>query len=367
MTELAFQVETHPTTSRAKGARPKPRVWLAGSFAAMAAPGGGETQLVSLARALRETGVDARLWRPWEDDWREVDCLHLVGSQREHLPIARLAKARGVAVVVSTVAWFDLRSYWDEPRKLIGRLSACARYAARAVCPRLPSWRRELYHLADRLLPNSKAEARQLARLFGVPAERITVVPNGADPRFATVTHDEFLARTGLREFVLYAGRIEPRKNQLGFLRAMRGARVPIVVMGDAVPGSEWYAALCRREADSSVRFIPRIDHDSTLLSSAYAAASCVALASRFETPGLVALEAGMTGMPLVLPEVGAAREYFGDMARYVRHDDAAGIRRAVMAAHVSPRDPRLATLVRDNYSWQAVAKATRGVYAAVV
>src|SRR5262249_18494063 len=160
-----------------------------------------------------------------------------------------------------------------------------------------------LYRDVDLLLPNSQAEAEQLLRYFDVRPEQVHVVPNGADERFVSAAPQRFASLVGVRNFVLYAGRIEPRKNQLGFLSAMHGTDVPIVTLGDVVPGHEAYLARCRRMAGDNVKFIDRIGHDDPLLPSAYAACGCLALASWFETPGLVALEAGMSGVPLVLPE----------------------------------------------------------------
>ena len=362
------QTETMPAARPRETAAPRgPNVLIAGKLTALDAPGGGEIQLLAMARELPSVGVHARLWRPWEEPLEGADLLHLFGSLPEHLPVVEAARRRGLRVALSTIAWFDSAAYWRGSRSLLGRLRACAGFFARAAWPRLPSWRRRLYHAVDLLLPNSNAEARQLIRYFGVPAERIHVVPNGADERFAQSGPCAFAGRIGSRGFVLYAGRIEPRKNQLGFLRAMRGTGVPIVVLGDAVPGCEAYLAACRRVAGPDVRFVGRIDHDDPLLASAYAACGCLVLASWYETPGLVALEAAMSGTPLVLPTGGCAREYFGDDALYVKPGDRAGIRRAVLAALDRARDPGLAQRVRRCFSWKAAAEATRQAYRRVL
>jgi len=134
-------------------------------------------------------------------------------------------------------------------------------------------------------------------------------------------------------------------------------------VLGDPVPGHEAYFRACRRAAGPHVWFAGRVPHDSSLLASAYAACGCLALTSWFETPGLVALEAGMSGVPLVLPWGGSAPEYFGDLAQYVRPADRAGIRRAVLTALGQPRSPRLAELVRSQFTWRNVALATQAAY----
>lgn len=341
----------------------RPKVLLVGDLVAMVSPGGGETQLHETARALRGENVDARLWRPWEDDFAHVDAVHLFGSTRGAEAIARAARDAGKPVVLSPITWFDPRAMWQEAAPWHQRCGRVAKWWLRRSVRHHGSWRRRLYHLADALLPNSMAEASQLAKLFGVPWQRLHVVPNAADPRFANADPDAFVDRFGVADFVLYAGRIEPRKNQATFLRAMSGTDVPIVMLGDAVAEHSAYYDECRAIAGPNVTFVPRLEHDDPLLASAFAAARCLALCSWFETPGLVALEAALSGTPLVLGRRGSASEYFGPMATYVDPGDEGEIRRTVLAAHEQAPSSALAHLVRTEFSWQATAEATRKVY----
>ena len=371
MTDANFHKTEHQPAAAPSGlataVSSRRTVLLIGKPGAMDCPGGGEIQMLALARALPEVGVSARLWDAGKDSLAGVDCLHLFGSVPEHLPLVEAARRRGVPVVLSTIAWFELVNCLREPRPMIARLAACGRFMARAAFPRLPSWRRRLYRAVDLLLPNSNAEARQLVRHFRAAPQRIHVVPNGADPRFAAADPEPFARLVGGSGFVLYAGRIEPRKNQLGFLRAMRQTGVPTVMLGDVVPGHERYLAACRRMADRNVQFVPRIDHDDPLLAGAYAACGCLVLAGWYETPGLVALEAAMSGTPLVLPHGGCAREYFGPEATYVRPNDRPGIRRGVMDALARGRSRALAQFARGSFSWNAAAEVTREAYERVI
>ena len=336
---------------------------LAGKLTALEASGGGEVQMMATGRALRDLGLDAHCWRPWEERLAEARLLHLFGSQSEHLAVVEAARRQHVPVVLSTIAWFSLAGYWAEPRPLVRRLAACAGLAIRNWCPRVYSWRRKLYQSVDLLLPNSHAEAEQLVRCFGVPTRRIHVVPNGADPRFGAADPEPFARQVGGPGFVLCAGRIEPRKNQRALLRALHGSGLRVVLVGGVVPGHEAYLAECRRVADERVRFVGPLEHDDPRLASAYAACGCLALCSWYETPGLAALEAGMSGAPLVLPEGGSAREYFGPQAEYVRPTDLRGIRSAVTKALRRGRSKALAEHVAGSFSWAAAAGVTLEAY----
>ncbi len=339
----------------------RPRIFLAGKLTALESPGGSEVQMQSLVSSLRALRVEAQLWRPWQDPLAECHCLHLFGSLPEHQTLIQAARRQGVAVVLSTDAWLGPANgrHASWPMRLVSGL----RQATRAVCPWMPCWRRRLYHSVDVLIPNSHAEAKQLTRGFGVPNERVHIAPKGAASRFSDADPQPFIDVVGVRNFVLCAGRIEPRKNQLALLRAMQGTGTPVVLLGDVAPGCEAYFEACRQAGGKDAIFVPRLSHNDPLLASAYCASACLALCSWYETPGLAALEAAMSGTPLVLPEGGCADEYFGSLAHYVRPNDIGGIRRAVCAAVEQGRSPLLAEHVRHYLTWETAAHITCEAY----
>ena len=130
-------------------------------------------------------GVPVRPFSPWVDRLEDARLIHLFGMSREGLELARVARSRRVPVVISPICWFEPRALAAlAPSPMPGVLDL-AKWAARRAVPRLPGWRRELLQLSDAILPNSRAEARQLVRLFGTNRARIHVVLNGVDPRFA--------------------------------------------------------------------------------------------------------------------------------------------------------------------------------------
>jgi glycosyltransferase involved in cell wall biosynthesis len=225
-------------------------------------------------------------------------------------------------------------------------------------------WRAELLELADRILPNSEAEAAQLVRLFGVDRRRLAVVPNGVDERFAAAGPELFHELSSGEDFVLYAGRIEPRKNVLGLVRASRELGLRLVVLGDGVPGHEGYRRECVRIGGQAVSWWPRMDHEDPRLASAYAAARVFALVSWFETPGLSALEAALAGSRVVVTPFGSTREYFGDRVLYARPDRPHELQRRLASAWERPADPALSRHVAEHFTWPVVARRTAEAYA---
>lgn len=332
------------------------------SAASFQAPGGGEVQLLRTVAHLKRGGCDARLFSPWEDRIARARAIHLFGMSREGLELARVANEFDVPVVLSPIAWFDPSALIALAATRLRGACRAARWELKRLVPRWPSWRGELLDRSRAILPNSLAEADQLMRLFGVDHRRIHVVPNGVDARFLGADATLFRRIVG-GDFILYTGRIEPRKNVLGLIRSLRGRGVQLVMIGDPVPGHAEYAERCRVEGHGAVHWFSRMEHDDPLLASAYAAARVFAMPSWFETPGLSALEAAMAGAAVVITPIGSAREYFGEMAHYARPDRPAEIQRAVQAAWRAGPHPELAARIARNYSWSEVARRTSEVY----
>ncbi len=333
---------------------------------AMQRPGGGEVQLLKTAEYLDQLGAQVRLFDPWHDRLNRADWLHLFGTMPECLTMAREAKRLGVRIALSPISWYDPWVSWKLETTLARKCRGVSGWAARRYFPFIPSWRRELIHLADVLLPNSQAEARQLELLFGVDRSRICVVPNGVDARFADGDGEQFCSQFDIRDFVLLPGRIEPRKNQLAVLLALWGTGIPVVVLGDPHPDHKQYYLKCIRAADPGVMFVGQLEHESSLLASAYAASRVVVLASWFETPGLAALEGALAGARVVVTERGCTREYFGDAVGYVQPNDVMGIRTAVREAFTRRKTDDLSEAVLQSFLWDTVARKTLEAYQSV-
>ncbi|GAC1473439.1 MAG: glycosyltransferase [Isosphaeraceae bacterium] len=327
------------------------------------APGGGETQLVQTGRHLEARGLPIRPFSPWIDRLDEARLLHLFGMSREGLELGRVAHARGLPVVLSPICWYDPRALAALATNPLAAVCDVAKWAVQRAVSCRPSWRRALLNLSDAVLPNSQAEAHQLVQCFGTARDSIQVVPNGVEARFADADPQLFRDEQGAGDFVLYVGRIEPRKNVLGLVKASRAAGLPLVLIGDAPPGHEAYLRLCRSSGRRTDRWLPALDHDDPRLTSAYAAARVVALPSWFETPGLAALEGALAGRAVVVTPYGSAREYFGDRVLYARPGRITELVNALTVAWRRGPDPTLGRHVAERYLWSDVARQTAEVY----
>ena len=142
----------------------------------------------------------------------------------------------------------------------------------------------------------------------GDPAIRTVVIPNGIDPdRFANLSDTTKDGRT-----VLSVGAVKPRKGALELVRAMQFVRESMpdarcFIAGDT-EGDRNYAERVRTEIKvldlcENVILLGRVSDDE--LRMWYARADVFALPSmndgwRFEGFGLVLLEAGAAGLPVI-------------------------------------------------------------------
>jgi glycosyltransferase involved in cell wall biosynthesis len=334
-------------------------------------PGGHVVQIEKTAGALAAAGLHVRCDYSERPELSSVDVVHGFGLSPSEI---RLCHRHRVPVALSTIYWD--RSYRAEgqggrpsARALAGRAARAVRFAGSALRGRselvehsleVSAHERALatsYESADLLLPNAAGEGESIRRDLGVTTPMIPV-PNGVDPGFAAPAPP-----FADREYVLFVGRIDPHKNQLGAIRALRPTGIPLVLAGDDHPHHGDYARQCRDEGGDAVTFTGPVPHDSARLGELYRGARVHLLPSWFETTGLVSLEAALAGCSVVTTSRGHAREYLGDLAWYCDPRAPVSIEEAVRLAWKNPPDPALRQRVLDRYTWDHVAEATGAAY----
>lgn len=181
---------------------------------------------------------------------------------------------------------------------------------------------------ATRLIAVSRSTADDLQRLYGVPADRITLIHSGVDARMRPQPASAVTAvtgRLGLRgPYFLFVGRNHPRKNLAMLRRAFRDARgrglhATLVLAG---PGHD------DAPSDSVVAtdYVPPDE-----LSALYAGALALVMPSRFEGFGFPALEAMRCGTAVIASTAGALPEIVGGAGVLLAPDDVAAWSEAML------------------------------------
>jgi len=336
-------------------------------------PGGDTTQILQTKSGLERLGVTVELRSGLGLELESIDVVHLFHLDRlwEHLAVCRRLRAARVPTVLSTIYWpadeFDrggragvqgalARFFGSDNYQTLRLLQRCGLASPRTWDYRLLSFRAAARHLLATvavILPNSVSEQEMIEQRFGIRRPAV-IVPNAAAPgTFAPSPDEAACDRSG----VLCVGRIEPRKNQLALLEALRDSRIPLTLVGQAGRFSRRYAERCRRIAGPDVRFVGQCP--ATELRDLYRGARAHACVSWYETPGLASLEAALCGCSIVVTPGGCTREYFGDQAYYCRPDSPQSMRAAVETALAAEPSSDLAARVAREFNWDAAARST--------
>ena len=236
---------------------------------------------------------------------------------------------------------------------------------ARSEPPVAPPDNRVTAAIARVVLACGASERERL--LAGHPALRdVRIVPFGADLPAAgeAAAPGAFASAHGVRDYVLCVARLEPRKNQLMLLEALRDDPRPVVLVGGDFTYAPRYAELCRRFVRRGPTLV--LGRLSTaMLAAALREAALHCLPSWYELPGLVSLEAARAGTRVVASSWGALRDYLGETIDYCEPDDPASVAAAVTAA--LGRSPEAATARGAGFTWERTAAETLAIYEEIV
>ena len=230
---------------------------------------------------------------------------------------------------------------------------------------------------ARRIITDSYSTRNDLVRLWGVPADRISVVPIGVADEYRPVPVAEverFRRQRSLPDrFVLYLGTLEPRKNVMAVVEAFarwvqttRDRQVWLVVAG--AKGWDYQSIFARVQAlgiSNRVLFpgyVPAVE-----LPAWYRAAEVFLYPSLYEGFGLPPLEAMACGTPVITSNTSSLPEVVGDAALLVDPYDVEAIAEA-LARLLEDKELRQrlreAGLARARlFSWERTARETIAAY----
>lgn len=326
--------------------------------------GGLQIQVWETVEAVRRAGHDMRLIDPVRERFIDFDVVHVFSVVHGNHKIVRQAKDWARPVVMSAL----LRPMWT---RSLGKRAALAD----RIVGRLTNWEvsteyRQMHsalHLSDRCVALGDVERCSMIEAFGVPSDRIEVVPNGIPARFFEATAAKALAHFALDGgFVLCVASIEPHKNQLGLARALQGTGRMLVMVGQCMPANQQY--LAQVLALPGTRHLGSLSYDDPLLPSLYAAAGAFCLVSQSEVMPLVVLEALAAGTPAVM-----TKNHCMDVTsmaaclREVDPNDGTAVRTALEGVLAAPPSAASCRAAVAHLTWDAVAEQLVSVYRAVV
>jgi glycosyltransferase involved in cell wall biosynthesis len=299
-------------------------------------------------------------WRSMLDTWRLLrrarptllHLHHVWPSADRYLPV--LARSAGVPHLVVT-------------EHIVGYPNSDAQRVLK---------RRELAD-ADAVTAVCGAVAESVARDYGLPRERVQVVPNGADLPEESIEWPvarELRLSLGaglLKPLWVCAARLEEQKGHGVLLEAAadlhgRGVDFLLALAGDGSLRGALEARVAELGLERQVRFLGHVESIGPLL---LAADLCV-LPSLWEGLPLVLLEAMARGRPVLASAVGGVPETLEDgvHGRLVPPGDAAALARVLEEMKQRPdaarqMGMRAAERVRQHYTWPRVVESFEAVY----
>lgn len=326
--------------------------------------GGGEVLLDKTAEYLKKKGIEAKLFDPWHDKVENFDIIHFFGIGYFNYEFLKTVKTRGGKLVITPI-FPSLAGAGG----LIRKAYHCLCFAF-PVLKTPPELMRRNAAFADLILANSEIEKRDICSLLKADADKIKIVHYGADRRFLDAKPDMFRDRYKIKDYILCVARFDKKqKNQLNLIRAMRGSGIPMVFVGKPDKGMEDYYAVCKKESPEGTLFIDYLEQDSPMLGSCYAAARAFVVPSKFEYPGIAAMEAILAGCKrIAMTEIGSTKEYYKDYASYFNPYSLSDIRRIVLNAYNSePAGDPAKEYFKNNFLWENYISDVLGAYRSIV
>lgn len=244
-------------------------------------------------------------------------------------------------------------------------------------------WERAAYYrasirpsvrLADAIIADSEATARDLESYLALPRERTSVVPLGVDEGLAPSDAGAVKrarVKYGLPDkFFLYLGTIEPRKNLPRLIEAFDGIAAG-TDLDLVIAGREGWKPEATRRAFAEAARRDRIHFPGFIatedMAAVLTAARVFVWPSLWEGFGLPPLDAMACGIPVVTSSISSLPEVTGDAALLVDPLDVAAIGAAMKrAAH----DEELRTKLRTaglsrakQLTWRKTVEMTAAVY----
>ncbi len=332
---------------------------------AFQSPGGGTVQLLKTKEYLEKNKINVKLFNQWDDKIGNYDIIHNFGKSNNCYDVIHSAKLQKVPIAITPIYnWpsliYGLKENIGIKRKL--------KFIAYHIIKNnhlfdFISKTRIMLKEADIILPDSQAEAKLMIKHFNLDKRKIAIVPVGVEKSFKDAKKNLFIEKYGLKDFVLYVGRIEQRKNLIELIKIMNKINLPLVIIGNKVPDQINYYNICRKIAKKNIHFLGELEKDSKLLMSAYAATKVFVLPSFVETPGIATLEAGLAGANIVITERGSTREYFKNHVSYINPLNTTQIEKAIKLEYDKDKNRNLSKYIEKNFVWEVVIKKVIKAY----
>jgi glycosyltransferase involved in cell wall biosynthesis len=226
---------------------------------------------------------------------------------------------------------------------------------------------RTMLRTAHHLAVLNEIERDFIAERYGIPFEKMTIVPVGVEDKHFTATQDLFIETYGIQDFILFTGNIIPRKNPLRLAQALKKAGLKGVFIGKSVSSDTAYSKEFEDyvESCSNLLWIKGLSASDPLLASAYRASTAFCLPSFAEGQSGSSLEAMAARKPIVLADLPYSYQSCYSTIQRCNPKDIDDIARAVSAVVDNPG--KFISILPDVHRYSSIASQMADIYQKVV
>lgn len=174
---------------------------------------------------------------------------------------------------------------------------------------------------ADLIIAISEQTKQDIIKYLKVPEHKIHVIYQGCHNSFKEFIFPEFLENTKTKfnlpeRFILNVGTIEPRKNLINVVKALKDSEIPLVVVGKKQKNYFTKIENFLTKNKVNVQFLENVDMHE--LAAIYRMADIFIYPSFFEGFGIPVIEALFSGTPVISSNVSCLPEAGGKDSLYV-------------------------------------------------
>lgn len=301
---------------------------------------------------LERQGHEVIYVSPWvKQQWESYDIIHLIGYSEYLGCLANLA-SRNDNIVFSPIIdtkqslfSYKLASYWGIAKLRLKSTNYIIRQA-----------RNYISHWYVR----SKFEYQYVNKSYGVPAEKITIIPLS----YRITPPDIIKPR---EPFCLHVSKLtDSRKNVLRLVLAAEKYQFKLLLAGAISSEKDFEQIRAVIDRCANVQYLGKVSEEELL--SLYNKAKVFALPSINEGVGLVAVEAAVCGCNIVVTNVGGPKEYYSGMAYEINPCDIDEIGSSILSAMKDDKtQPQLSEYIKAHYSLEDCMEALVNSYDNVV
>ncbi len=216
---------------------------------------------------------------------------------------------------------------------------------------------------ADFIFPIAESEMVNIKKQLKIEKDKnFIVTPNGIDFNLSYETIDLSVYLKNIdfskRRYVISVGRIEPRKNQLGVIRALKDTEIGVIFVGDLNKKHKKYCKEFLKNIDSDKYiYLGKVEHN--IIMNLYKQVNVSVLPSWFEVTSLVDLEAYLSGLKVVSTKYSYIGDFLGNNIRYCDPADVNSIRESILSELNSPNHYNIRNLEEkiSKYNWDYTAE----------